>query len=400
MDSDEDYINAFREIFREAVNCRLRSAFPVGFLLSGGLDSSSIACMAKKILNEKDPHFTHIETFSYVTDDVPQINERYYIEKIVETGGIQPTFIEGDKISPFEEIDTILQYQDQPFFAPHMSIFRSLCKKMQKKNIRICLNGEGGDHISVIGPGYLKDLFFSFKWRVLITEINCISKRTNQNIFKIILNNVIFYSFPAKIREIIFYNFIFRDNIRNYILNKNLSKKLGGEKYFREILRGKFNDSSNPRKYHYLSLTESDIQSGNESTDLEYGEFSMDSRSPFIDKRLVEFCYGVPTEIKFKNGWNRYLHRAAMKDIIPRQIQCNPIKTSGPPISDRNLLFFERNSLDKIINIDNTILADYIDLNVIIDAYEKYKLGMGGISLFLWFTAILYFWLKTSDVQH
>ncbi len=47
MDSDEEYIKAFREIFTEAVNCRLRSAFPIGFELSGGLDSSSVVCMAK-----------------------------------------------------------------------------------------------------------------------------------------------------------------------------------------------------------------------------------------------------------------------------------------------------------------------------------------------------------------
>ena len=48
MDSDEDYANAFREIFDEAVKCRLRSAYPIGFELSGGLDSSSIVNTAKK----------------------------------------------------------------------------------------------------------------------------------------------------------------------------------------------------------------------------------------------------------------------------------------------------------------------------------------------------------------
>ena len=54
MNSEEDYIKSFLEIFTEAIRCRLRSAFPIGFELSGGLDSSSVVCMAKKILNEKN----------------------------------------------------------------------------------------------------------------------------------------------------------------------------------------------------------------------------------------------------------------------------------------------------------------------------------------------------------
>ncbi len=52
MNSEEEYIKSFLEIFIEAIKCRLRSAFPIGFELSGGLDSSSVVCMAKKILNE------------------------------------------------------------------------------------------------------------------------------------------------------------------------------------------------------------------------------------------------------------------------------------------------------------------------------------------------------------
>ena len=50
LSSDQEYAEAFKELFTEAVNCRLRSAFPVGTLLSGGLDSSSITCVARNLL--------------------------------------------------------------------------------------------------------------------------------------------------------------------------------------------------------------------------------------------------------------------------------------------------------------------------------------------------------------
>jgi asparagine synthase (glutamine-hydrolysing) len=53
MKSDAEYAEAFRSIFFDAVNCRLRSAFPVGTMLSGGLDSSSIACVAHELAGKR-----------------------------------------------------------------------------------------------------------------------------------------------------------------------------------------------------------------------------------------------------------------------------------------------------------------------------------------------------------
>lgn len=61
LSSDDEYAKTFRDIFKEAVHCRLRSAFPIGSMLSGGLDSSSIVCMARQLLSQNGggatPHF-------------------------------------------------------------------------------------------------------------------------------------------------------------------------------------------------------------------------------------------------------------------------------------------------------------------------------------------------------
>ena len=53
FETDEEYENAFRNIFTEAVRCRMRSAFPIGSELSGGLDSSSVVCVARHLLQEE-----------------------------------------------------------------------------------------------------------------------------------------------------------------------------------------------------------------------------------------------------------------------------------------------------------------------------------------------------------
>jgi len=69
MESDEDYAAAFRDIFSEAVKCRLRSAYPIGFELSGGLDSSSIVNTAKNIYkNNNIPN--NLNTFSIIYNKI------------------------------------------------------------------------------------------------------------------------------------------------------------------------------------------------------------------------------------------------------------------------------------------------------------------------------------------
>ena len=69
LGSDEEYAQAFRDIFTKAVECRLRSAFPVGSFLSGGMDSSSVTCVARDLLRNQNKG--PLSTFSALMPDVP-----------------------------------------------------------------------------------------------------------------------------------------------------------------------------------------------------------------------------------------------------------------------------------------------------------------------------------------
>ena len=96
MKSDGEYAEAFREIFTEAVRCRLRSAFRVGSMLSGGLDSSSIVCVARELLAKNGGGKLH--TFSAIFPDVPECDEREYIDEVIAGGGLEPHLVRGDQL--------------------------------------------------------------------------------------------------------------------------------------------------------------------------------------------------------------------------------------------------------------------------------------------------------------
>src|SRR5205085_1809095 len=84
--TDEEYAEGFRELFTEAVRCRLRSAYPVGAFLSGGLDSSSIVCVARELKRQAGGPPLH--TFSAIFDDVSKSDERAYIQAVLDGGSL------------------------------------------------------------------------------------------------------------------------------------------------------------------------------------------------------------------------------------------------------------------------------------------------------------------------
>ena len=88
--SDEEYAEHFLELFREAVRARLRSQTPVGATLSGGLDSSAVACMAQKLLQDGSIADPGLESFSQLYDGLP-CDERTYIEEVTRSKGLLRT---------------------------------------------------------------------------------------------------------------------------------------------------------------------------------------------------------------------------------------------------------------------------------------------------------------------
>ncbi|TKB77984.1 MAG: asparagine synthetase B, partial [Nitrospira sp.] len=106
LGSDEEYAEAFREVFQEAVSCRMRDVSPVGSTLSGGLDSSSISCMARHLLQSEGRGELH--TFSVLFDEVPESDERQYVNSVLQQDGFKAHVVRGDTIGPLPELDRFL----------------------------------------------------------------------------------------------------------------------------------------------------------------------------------------------------------------------------------------------------------------------------------------------------
>ena len=179
LKSDEEYAEAYRSHFVEAVRCRLRSAYPVGSMLSGGLDSSSIACVANELLSSQGGDDLH--TFSIVFDKVKKSDERPYIENVLAARHFSSHLIDGDGITPLDDLDSVLWHQDEPFFAPNLSLTRSGWHAAHEQGVRVLLDGVFGDNVVSHGAEHLR--WLASRWRLLSLsrELRALTEKSERN---------------------------------------------------------------------------------------------------------------------------------------------------------------------------------------------------------------------------
>jgi asparagine synthase (glutamine-hydrolysing) len=179
--SDEAYAERFRALFDEAVRCRTRSAFPVGADLSGGLDSSAVACVARDVLAEDvlaETDRTPLHAFSYVFDASPESDERDYARAVLDQGGFAPHWLSGDDVGPLTDLDTIYGsvIDDYLVGGMHYMIWKTF-NAAQKEGVRIMLNGFDGDTTVSHGVLRLRELVEGGDWKTFSKEALRLSQR-------------------------------------------------------------------------------------------------------------------------------------------------------------------------------------------------------------------------------
>jgi asparagine synthetase B (glutamine-hydrolysing) len=176
--SDQEYADAFRDLFNEAVRCRLRSAFAVGSTLSGGLDSSSVACTARAL---GPPAGAAVHTFSLVFPTLPAadrqvIDEREHMQAVLASGGFQPHFIRADELSPMRDLERMHYHLDEANRAPNLYLHWAMFERARDCNVRVVLDGFDGDSAVSHGFDYLTDLTRELRLPALGRQIGQLSK--------------------------------------------------------------------------------------------------------------------------------------------------------------------------------------------------------------------------------
>ena len=333
LSSDEEYAQEFRRIFTEAVRCRLRSALPVGSLLSGGLDSSSITCVARNILAQQGKT---LDTFSAIFDKNTECDERIFINAVLDKGNLNPHYVHGDERTPLSDIEKILWHQDEVFFAPGLPIMSwGLYDATKKEGVRVLLDGHDGDGVVSHGYGYLHELARQGRWLALAIEIRGASKIYSQSAWETFwlyfynygMNSVSRKPFKLfrRLRKVIRQRLsrgMSQSNQSQLLsqwsdrINPEFIERINLDERYSQLQQSNMASLESARKEHYKTITSGLEVYALEVLDKAAAAFSIEQRYPFWDKRLVEFCLAIPAEQKLNNGWSRMIMRRAMIEYI------------------------------------------------------------------------------------
>ncbi len=397
---DAEYAEAFKEHFDTAVKCRLRSAFPVGSALSGGLDSSAIACTARNMLGAP------LHTFSIVfpglpAQDLKVIDERVYINRVLDTGNFIPHTIHGDELSPMADLTRVHHHLDEANSAPNLYLHWAMYGAAKDNGVRVFLDGLDGDTTVSHGFEYLQELARKLRFRRLHGE----AKLLAQNLFG-----------GSKPRRVL-WNYCLKEMVpdwvfetRSLLLGKSRSPKVASlvDRQLTTRLdlarRAKrlrpAHKVRTARANHHKALTFALYPQALEMADKASAAFGVEARYPFFDRRLIEFCLALPATQKLGCGWNRLVFRRAMEGVLPPEIQWRGSKGNLSPNFCRKLLDFDGATLDRVVAQQTA--RSYVDGESMRRALNEYRAAPmaagANNSVQLFAAANLALWLEQTRI--
>jgi len=308
--TDGEYEEHFRAVFSEAVRRRLRSDSPILAELSGGMDSSSIVCMADTIIAGGAAETPRLDTVSYYDDSEPNWNERPYFTKVEEKRGRTGTHIDvGSKEKPNFEPDND-RFAVTPGSGGRSTQQFVTC--MMSQGNRVVFSGIGGDEVTGGVPTpipELEDLLARGQFRTLAHQLKiwALNKRkpwfhlffeAARSFFPPVLVGIPKHKRPAPWLNLAFVR-------RNRAALQGYETRL---MFFGPLPTFQENVST-------LQVLQRQLSCNALSPDP-----PREKRYPYLDRSLLEFMYAIPREQLVRPGQRRSLMRRALVGIVPDEL--------------------------------------------------------------------------------
>ena len=346
------FVDRVREIFLDSVKIRLRSDVPVGILLSGGLDSSSITGAAHA-LGAKN-----MTILSLVSDD-PSVDESPFIEAVGRHVGWPVTKIKlpSDPQTLFGHLKELTWNMEAPLGSLSNVAHYLLMRAARDNGITVVLSGQGGDELFC---GYRK--YLGFHLQSLVHQNHPFTA---------------LHTFGSFLRNGTIINQFRFAEAKRYLPSKIFGRRqsnLGARLAICQVptvglLPGESLGARQRRDLMQLS-----VPTLNHFEDRTSMAWSREIRLPFLDHRLIEMLVPAPAEYKLAKGWSKYALRSAVVDLLPPEITWRKDKRG----------FSNPEGVWMKTTLKETILRDFfhpeanifrlglLDRDGVLDEYERY----------------------------
>jgi asparagine synthase (glutamine-hydrolysing) len=334
--SEKDYIAEFKSIFFDSVKCRLRTSGEVGVLLSGGLDSSAVACAAASILKDQGKYlYTYTSVPLKGFKNWAQTNicpdESRAVHKMC---GMYPNmkthFIDSAGLNSVNIIDTVLAAVEQPYkYIENSAWLNDIYEKAEQDGCRILLSGINGNMTISFGV-----MDFLLAEHILRLDF----KRFIQDFTSFCLRNHIgrkkYLFWLARAVSGYLVRFFKKTELSSPMVKYEFREKYGVEATLKSV-----GYTSTPIVRHrkqQLTALHTTFRNHMNSVNSKTGLFhNVCERDPTGDKRIVEFCLQLPYHLYFyeEKGLDRGLVRKRCRvSCRQRFLKNSAVEASRPPI--------------------------------------------------------------------
>ena len=327
----QQFQEAFRAAFLSSVRLRLRADVDVGTSLSGGLDSTAVACSAARFLDAE-----RVTTCRHAfTAVMPEYDETPYIKAVLaQTGAQWHVTVAADRTLA-EQAEGFFRAHDEPVHSLSPLAGFLVMELAHKANVKVLLNGQGADELlagytSIILP-YLRSVLASegtaVAWREAVAEggsvaagVELLSRAQGGSLARTLLGGL---EGSARLRLA---------RLRALDPSSSLLRDDGG-------LGHRFSYGQPPsdtlRAAQEQQVRHSPLPLYLRIEDTNSSAFSLESRLPFLDPAVVALARAAPPRILRRGGLNKFLLRSILPGIVPDIVWQRRDKMGFPVPTDR-----------------------------------------------------------------
>jgi len=390
--SEAELIDLLEEKLVNAVQRQMLSDVPVGFFLSGGLDSSLVVAIAKKLHPKKKLDCFTIKTHNIENEGF--VDDFYYADKVAKYLDVNLNVVDST-VEILNDFDKIIYFLDEPQADPAPIHVYNICKVAKEKGIKVLLGGTGGDDIF---SGYRRHQalelakiisFFPVVLRKLIKNIvgklnqtNSLSRRLNK-----LTKNI-----DKSTEEIMlgYFDWIDQDKLNGLFLNKS---KIDVHSYFKFLNTLISKEKSNLNKMLFWEINTFLVSHNLNYTDKLSMAHGVEVRVPYLDLELVEFSTTIPPKLKLNGSETKYLLKKVAERYLPKEIIYRPKTGFGGPVRKWIL-----NDMSSMINdylskeaVEKRGIFDYEKVNELLEINKK---GSDDLSYPIWSLLAIESWMR------
>lgn len=392
------------DLLMSSVQYQLKSDVPFGVFLSGGIDSSLITAQAVELSSIK------VNTFSIGFEENTH-NESEYAKAVAKYLGTDHHEFIVSYNDAIELIDDIFHAYDEPF-ADSSAFPTMLVSKLAKQHVTVTLSGEGGDELFFGYGAYLWSRrlnnpvvkFFRKPLANILSQMSSRYQRAGKMLDYKDNNNIMSHIFSQE-------QYLFSEyELDKFILDENLPKSLINQILFKKSFLSNFEENGSTNflvQERSLSSMESqalfdltyylqdDLLTKVDRASMQY---SIETRVPYLDHRVVEFALNLSPKLKYKDGVSKYILKEILFQYIPKKYFDRPKQGFAIPLS-----FWLKDQLKYLIDV--YLSEDIIKKHRIVNYDEVHKLKesfLNGVDYLynrLWILIVLHKWLEKNDIS-